>query len=207
MVRHRPRGRRSGGALHSRDPHRGVRIVFDENMPPAVARAIRELASMLDVGSRDPVQVLHATDLVHQGTGDVTLIQAVADGTHAKSALITTDKSMRTRAHARAAFIATGCIGIILRKQWNQASMMDRALFSTVWWETWVQTVAVCVQKMITALATWLALSTFRCANWSSGCPSCPASGKSLPVAGALTAFCPSRLSRRSGARFRNPSV
>lgn len=75
-----------------------MRIVFDENMPPAVARAIRELASMLDVGSRDPVQVLHATDLVHQGTGDVTLIQAVADGTHAKSALITTDKSMRTRA-------------------------------------------------------------------------------------------------------------
>lgn len=78
-----------------------MRIVFDENMPPAVARAIRELASALDVGSPDPAEVLHAFDLAGQGTKDVPLIQAVADGTHAKSALITTDKSMRTRARAR----------------------------------------------------------------------------------------------------------
>lgn len=119
-----------------------MRIVFDENMPPAVARAIRQLASALDVGSPDPAEVLHAFDLAGQGTKDVPLIQAVADGTHAKSALITTDKSMRTRAHERAAFIETGCIGIILRQHWNHASMMDRARLSVLWWETWVQTVA-----------------------------------------------------------------
>lgn len=119
-----------------------MRIVFDENMPRAVAHAIRELASALDIGSPDPVEVLHALDLVRQATADVPLIQAVADGTHAKSALITTDKSMRTRAHERAAFIDTGCIGIILRKQWNHTPLMERAQLSVLWWNTWVQTVA-----------------------------------------------------------------
>jgi hypothetical protein len=48
----------------------------------------------------------------------------------------------RTRVHERAAFGATGCIGIILRQQWNHASMMDRAQHSVLWWETWVRTVA-----------------------------------------------------------------
>jgi hypothetical protein len=118
-----------------------VRIVFDENTPPAVARAIRELASALNVGVPDPVEVLHARDLVAQGTHDVPLIQAVADGTHAKSALITCDKSIRTRAYEHAAFVDTGCIGIILLQHWNHASMMDRARLSVLWWETWVQTV------------------------------------------------------------------
>jgi hypothetical protein len=112
-----------------------VRIVFDENMPRPVARAIRELVV------HDPVEVLHALDLVQPSTGDVLLIQRVADGTHEKSALITTDKSMRTRGHERAAFVATGCIGIVLRKQWNHASMMERAQLSVLWWQTWVQTV------------------------------------------------------------------
>jgi PIN domain-containing protein len=111
-------------------------------MPPAVARAIRELASALDAGAADPVEVLHALDLVRRGTSDLPLIQAVADGSHAKAALITTDKSIRTRAHERAAFIATGCIGIVLRGEWNKASMMDRAQASVRWWETWVRTVA-----------------------------------------------------------------
>jgi hypothetical protein len=118
-----------------------VRVVFDENMPPAVARAIRELAAVLDAGSPDPVEVRHALELVRHGTSDVPLVQAVADGLHAKAALITTDKSIRTRAHERAAFVTTGCIGIVLRQHWNHASMMERAQATVRWWETWVQTV------------------------------------------------------------------
>lgn len=119
-----------------------MRIAFDENTPPAVARAIRELASALNIGATDPVEVLHVRELVAQGTHDVPLIQTVADGTHAKSALVTTDKSMRTHEHERAAFIATGCIGIVLRSTWNHAPMMERARLTVLWWETWVQTVA-----------------------------------------------------------------
>jgi hypothetical protein len=117
-----------------------VRVVFDENMPIHVARAIRELASALDVGSPDPVEVKHALDLVRRGTRDVPLIQAVADGSHAKAGLVTTDKMLRTRGSERAAFSATGCIGIVLRGDWNHASMMKRAQYSVLWWETWVQT-------------------------------------------------------------------
>jgi hypothetical protein len=119
-----------------------VRIVFDENMPRAVARALRELASALDVGSTDPVEVLHALELVDRGTSDVLLIQAVADRSHAKAALITADRMIRTRAHERAAFAATGCIGIVLAREWNRHSMMERAEASVRWWERWVKTVA-----------------------------------------------------------------
>jgi PIN like domain len=96
-----------------------VRFVFDENTPSAVARALRILAEADGRGVPDPVEVLHATEVVARGTHDIPLIQAITDGAHAKTVLVTTDKSMRTRSHERAAFVETGCIGIILRTQWN----------------------------------------------------------------------------------------
>jgi len=107
-------------------------------MPPAVAYAIRILAYADAAGSPEPLEVLHARELVAQSTSDILLIQAVADGSHAKAALITTDRSMRTRRHERAAFTDTGCIGIILLGQWNHAPMWDRARLTLRWWRTWV---------------------------------------------------------------------
>ena len=115
-----------------------MRVAFDENTPRAVAHALRILAVADAMGSPEPMEVLHALDFVERGTPDVTLIQAVADGTHAKAVLITTDKAMRTRQHERAAFVDTGCIGIVLRGQWNHASLWDRARMSLLWWSTWV---------------------------------------------------------------------
>jgi hypothetical protein len=120
-----------------------VRFVFDENTPASVARALRLLAEADGKGEPDPVEVLHATEVVPCGTHDVPLIQAIADDTHAKTVLITTDKAMRTRSHERAAFTETGCIGIILRTQWNHASLWDRARLSLIWWRAWVE----CAQK------------------------------------------------------------
>jgi PIN like domain len=115
-----------------------VRIVFDEN-----TRAIRILA-VADAGDLpEPLEVLHARELVQQKTPDVLLIQAVADGSHAKAALITSDKSMRTHGHERAAFTDTGCIGIVLRGDWNHAPMWDRARVTLRWWRTWVAQIAV----------------------------------------------------------------
>jgi PIN like domain len=116
-----------------------VRVAFDENTPRAVAHALRALAVADTIGSAEPIEVLHALDLVERGTPDVTLIQAVADGTHTKAVLITTDKAMRTRQHERAAFADTGCIGIVLRGRWNHASLWDRARLSLLWWPIWVQ--------------------------------------------------------------------
>jgi hypothetical protein len=115
-----------------------VRVAFDENTPRAVAHALRILAEADAIGSPEPMEVLHALDFVGKGTPDVTLIQAVADGTHAKAVLITSDKAMRTRQHERAAFVDTGCIGIVLRGQWNHASLWDRARLSLLWWTAWV---------------------------------------------------------------------
>jgi hypothetical protein len=106
-----------------------------------VAHALRILAEADAIGSPDPMEVLHALDFVEKGTPDGTLIQAVADGTHTKAVLITTDKAMRTRQHERAAFVDTGCIGIVLRGHWNYASLWDRARLSLLWWTTWVEQV------------------------------------------------------------------
>ena len=86
------------------------------------------------------LEVLHALDFNAKGTPDVLLIQAIADSNPGKAVLITTDKSMRTRQHERAAFTETGCIGIVLRQGWNHASMWDRARYSLLWWEAWLET-------------------------------------------------------------------
>jgi hypothetical protein len=116
-----------------------VRLVFDENMPRVLAEALRPIARALaEPGS---IEVLHALDLASTGTPDVSLIEAVA-AFPGKAALITTDKSMRTRAHERAAFQATGCIGIVLVGGWNQAPLIERAQLSLIWWETWATAVA-----------------------------------------------------------------
>lgn len=119
-----------------------MRIAFDENTPLVVAHAIKLIAEAEMAGAAEPLEVVHARDLVSQGTDDVPLIQHVADGTHVRAALITSDKSMRTRQHERAAFLETGCIGIVLRGGWSHASMWDRARYSLMWWTTWMQAVS-----------------------------------------------------------------
>jgi len=119
-----------------------VRLVVDENTPRVVAHAVKLIAEAETAGSAEPLEVLHALDLVGKGTLDVPLIQKVADGSHARAALITSDKSMRTKHHECAAFTDTGCIGVVLRGTWNHASMWDRAHMSLLWWNVWVTTVS-----------------------------------------------------------------
>jgi hypothetical protein len=119
-----------------------VRLVFDENTPRVVAHAVKLIAEAETAGSPEPLEVLHALDLVGKGTHDVPLIQKVADGSHPRAALITSDKSMRTKLHERAAFTDTGCIGVVLRGNWSHASMWDRAHMSLLWWSVWVNTVS-----------------------------------------------------------------
>ncbi len=118
-----------------------MRIVFDENTPITVAHAIRLLIEPENIGRHDPIEVRHALDLFDKGLPDTTLIERVADNTHLKAALITTDKSMRTRQHERAAYTTTGCIGIVLRGQWNHASPWERAIGTLHWWSMWVETI------------------------------------------------------------------
>jgi hypothetical protein len=115
-----------------------VRVVFDENTPYVVARAVKLIAEAEATGAPYRLEVLHARDLVPPGTSDVLLILRVADGTHDRAALITTDKAIRTRYHERAAFQDTGCIGIVLLNEWNRASMWDRARHSLLWWKAWL---------------------------------------------------------------------
>jgi hypothetical protein len=119
----------------------GLRLVFDENTPRVVAQAVRLIAEAEALGTADRVEVLHALDVIAKGTRDVTLLHAIAGGSQAKVGLVTADKAMRTRHHERAAFKATGCIGIVLRGDWNHASMWDRARLTLAWWPVWLETV------------------------------------------------------------------
>jgi hypothetical protein len=118
-----------------------VKVVFDENTPRVVAHAIKLIVEADALGSQESLEVHHALDIVQNGTKDVLLIQAVVEGGHSRAALVTTDKSMRTRSHERAAFAETGCIGIVLTGEWNHASMMERAHHSLLWWSTWMGSV------------------------------------------------------------------
>ena len=84
----------------------------------------------------------HALDVFEKGLMDSTLIERVAGGAREKAALITSDRTMRTRVHERAAFAQTGCIGIVLRGHWAHASAWERAICALRWWSVWVETVA-----------------------------------------------------------------
>jgi hypothetical protein len=118
-----------------------VRITFDENTPRVVAHAIKLIAEAEAAGDGLALEVLHALDVVAAGTKDVPLVQAVVEGIAGPAALVTTDKAMRTRQHERAAFRETGCIGIVLRGDWNRASMWNRARLSLMWFPIWRETI------------------------------------------------------------------
>lgn len=118
-----------------------MRIAFDENMPPAVVRALQVLVASENAGAREAIEVLHALDLAARGTGDVPLIHRIADGAIGKAALVTADRRQRTRAHERRAFEDAGVVGIVLARQWNQAPMWTRAQLVLAWWFEWIRTI------------------------------------------------------------------
>ncbi|MBY0339145.1 MAG: hypothetical protein K2X11_21205 [Acetobacteraceae bacterium] len=120
-----------------------MRVVFDENTPRVVAHAVKLIAEAEAAGGPEPLEVLHALDLMGgAGAPDTVLVQRVAEGAPGKAALVTSDKAMRTRQHERAAYGDTGCVGIVLRGSWNHASMWERARMTLLWWTAWRETVA-----------------------------------------------------------------
>lgn len=119
-----------------------MRIVFDENMPRAVVRALRCLVEAEYAGAPEAIEVLHALDLCPQGTHDVPLIQRGAEGAVGKAALVTADRKMRSRKHEREAYRQSGVIGIALASQWNHLSMWARAQLVLAWFPAWVEAIA-----------------------------------------------------------------
>lgn len=69
-----------------------MRVVFDENAPGLVARAVTLIAEAEAIGFADRLEVLHSIGVVGHGTPDISLIQAITSGAHACTALITCDK-------------------------------------------------------------------------------------------------------------------
>lgn len=103
-----------------------MKAQLDENLPPALARALNALAAV------DGHQVIHVTDYA-KGTPDVELFRlAVADGVKIH---ITADHHHRRPAE-RAAIIRLGLTVFVLSKGWQTMKYYDKAARLIEYWPT-----------------------------------------------------------------------
>lgn len=101
-----------------------MKAQIDENLPPALARALNELVSV------DGHQVVHVTAYA-KGTPDVELFErAIADGVQVH---ITHDHHHR-RPVEREAIARLGLTVFVLAKGWNQLSHYEKAARLIEYW-------------------------------------------------------------------------
>jgi len=107
-----------------------VRAQLDENLPPALAKALHCLAE------QEGHMVLHVTQLVPRGTPDLELFVATAKagvGIH-----ITHDHHHR-RAIERDAIARQGLVVFVLSKGWASQSYYEKAARLIQWWPRLVE--------------------------------------------------------------------
>ncbi|MFT8675330.1 MAG: DUF5615 family PIN-like protein [Acetobacter sp.] len=110
-----------------------MKFVFDENHPPALARALAPFAKLC---GQEAVSV---RDLALDGTKDVDLLHILTDRND-KVILVTADRAMSRRAHEVAAIRDTGAVVVVCVKAWNQqGDLLERARMMVWWWPTIVQ--------------------------------------------------------------------
>lgn len=109
-----------------------MKLVLDENLPPAIARAL----AALSVGSDH--SVLHVRDLVPRATPDVDWIPiAAAQGV---DAVVSLDHRMLTRKQELASLRAWRLTVFILAAGWSGMKIWDKAWLLTRWWPRLVET-------------------------------------------------------------------
>ena len=102
-----------------------MKVVIDENLPSALARALN------CISKPDGHEVLHVTDLVKRGTSDIELFEAIA-----KKGIqihITQDHHHR-RQIERDAIASSGMIVLVLAKTWASQQFFDKAARLVLWW-------------------------------------------------------------------------
>ena len=102
-----------------------MKAQLDENLPPALARALHSLAE------REGHQVVHVLDLVEPGTSDVDLFEAVAKA--GVQIHITHDHHHR-RQIERDAIAGSGLIVFVLSKSWASQQFFEKAARLVQWW-------------------------------------------------------------------------
>ncbi|CAA7613480.1 hypothetical protein [Magnetospirillum sp. UT-4] len=109
-----------------------MKFVFDEHLPPRLAKAIGVLAE------NEPYEIDHLRSLYPAGTKDLQWIPEL--GRQEGCVFISEDRRIRTRPAEKEALRASGLVGFFLAKGWNQEGLWERAALLIRWWPRIVAT-------------------------------------------------------------------
>jgi len=103
-----------------------VKFLFDANLPPDLAHAIRELC----VGEPDVREVLHLTDQFRGNTPDLQWIPALAGNWY----IVSIDKFAKSRGQEREALRRAGHTVYVLDPQWSTHTFWRKSSQLVLWW-------------------------------------------------------------------------
>lgn len=102
-----------------------MKAVLDENLPPALARALHELACV------DDHSVQHVTQIVPMGSTDLAVFEAISV---AKIGVHVTQDHHHRKPVERHAIAASGLIVFVLNKGWSEQNFWDKSANLIRWW-------------------------------------------------------------------------
>jgi PIN like domain len=103
-----------------------VRFLFDANLPPDLAHAIRELCT-----SEPGVdEVIHLSDKFPRSTPDLAWIPALGQGWY----IISIDKFAKSRGQEREALRRAGHTVYVLDPQWSKHAFWLKSSRLVLWW-------------------------------------------------------------------------
>jgi len=103
-----------------------VRFLFDANLPPDLAHAIRELCS----SEPGVEEVIHLSDRFRRSTPDLEWIAALGQGWY----IISIDKFAKSRGQEREALRRVGHTVYVLDPQWSKHPFWLTSSRLVLWW-------------------------------------------------------------------------
>lgn len=94
-----------------------MKCVFDNNLPPKLARALNELEG------KNGIEVIHLREAFPANTDDITWINAL--GKESDCFVVTKDRNIRKNPHERKAWQESGLRIIFLQKTWFNHDFWD----------------------------------------------------------------------------------
>jgi len=103
-----------------------VNFLFDNNLPPDLAHAIRELC----VGEQDVKEVCHLTDRFPPSTSDLKWIEGLGKNWY----VVSIDKFTKSRGAEREALRRAGHTVYVLDPQWSSHPFWSKSSRLVLWW-------------------------------------------------------------------------
>ena len=103
-----------------------MRFLFDANLPPDLAHAIRELCR----GESPAQEIFHLTDKFKGNTPDLTWIAGLGMNWY----IVSIDKFTKSRGQEREALRRAGHTVYVLDSQWSSHSFWLKSARMVLWW-------------------------------------------------------------------------